>query len=81
MQNHGFNKTMCDHCVFVKNFGDNDFIIILLYVDDILIVGEDANKIDNLKRELSKSFAMKDMRPAKQIFCMKISCDKKAGKL
>ena len=60
MENHGFSKTMCDHYVFVKKFGDNDFIILLLYVDDMLIIGQDANNIDNLKRELSKSFAMKD---------------------
>ena len=30
----------------------DDFIILLLYVDDILIVGHDATKIEKLKREL-----------------------------
>ena len=39
MENHGFSKIKCDHCVFVKKFSDNDFIILLLYVDDMLIVG------------------------------------------
>ena len=56
---------MYDHCVFVKKFGDNDFIILLLYVDGMLIVDQDASKIDNLKREPSKSFAMKDLRLTK----------------
>ena len=50
MENHGFNKTICDHCIFVKKFGDNDFIILLLYVDDILTIGQDASKIDNFKK-------------------------------
>ena len=77
MENHGFNKIMCDHCVFVKTFGDNDFIILLLYVDDVLIIGQDANKIDNLKKELSESFTMKDLEPTRQILDMKISCDRK----
>lgn len=81
MENHGFNKTTCDHCVFVKKFGDNDFIILLLYMDGMLIVGQDANNIYNLKRELSKSFAMKNLGPAKQILSMKISRDRKVGKL
>ena len=81
MENHYFNKTMCDHFVFVKKFGDNDFIILLLYVDDMLIVGQDANRIDNMKRELSKSFAFKDLRPLKQILGMKIFYDRKVGKL
>ena len=43
MENHGFNKTMFDHCVFVKKFGDNDFIILLLYVYDMLIIGKDVS--------------------------------------
>lgn len=38
-------------------------------------------KIEKLKKELSKSFAMKDLGPTKQILGMKIICDKKNGKL
>ena len=53
MENYGFNKTICNDCVFVKKFSDNDFIILLLYVDDMLIVSHDANKIDNLKKSLA----------------------------
>ena len=81
MENHDFNKIMSNHCVFVKKFGDNDFIILLLYVDNILIVGKDASKIDNLKRGLGKSFAMKDLGSTKQILGMNISCDRKIRKL
>lgn len=46
----------------MKKFGDNDFIILLFYVDDMLIDDQDVSKIDNLKKELSKSFIMKDLR-------------------
>ena len=72
---------MCYHCVFVKKFGDNDLIIRLLYVNDMLIVGENTSKIDNLKRELSKSFVMKNLGSLKQILGMNISRDKKSRKL
>ena len=51
---------MFDHCLFVKKFGDYNFIILLLYVDDMLIVDHDASKIDNLKKKLNKSFIIKD---------------------
>ena len=47
---------MCDYWVFIKNFGDNDFIILLLYLDNILIVSQDISKIDNLNKDLNKSF-------------------------
>ena len=37
----------------------------LLYVDDMLIVAQDTRKIGSLKKALGKSFAMKDLGPAK----------------
>ena len=63
MVDHGY-RTTSYHCVFIKESSD-DFIILLLYVDDMLIIGQDAGKIKKLKGELSKSFAMKDLGLAK----------------
>ena len=59
MMSHGYNRTTSDHCVFIRKFSDDDFIILLLYVDDMLIIGHNSSKIYKLKRELSKSFSMK----------------------
>ncbi|KAL6327382.1 hypothetical protein AAG906_019072 [Vitis piasezkii] len=58
---------------------DGNFIILLLYVDDMLIVGQDTSKISKLKSELSKSFAMKDLGPAKQILGIRIVRDRSHG--
>ena len=77
----GYKKTTSDHCVFVKMLGDDDFIILLLYVDDMLIVGRNVSRINNLKKELSKSFAKKDLGPAKQILGLKIARDRVAKKI
>jgi len=73
MIQQGFKKTTSDHCVFVQKFSDTDFIILLLYIDDMLIVGHNLSRINSLKKELSKSFAMKDLGPARQILGMHIS--------
>ena len=78
---HEYNRTTYDHCVFTIKFSDDDFIILLLYVDDMLIIGHDSSKIDRLKRKLSKSFAMKDLGSMKHILGMKISHDRKNRKL
>ncbi|RDX73793.1 hypothetical protein CR513_46544, partial [Mucuna pruriens] len=59
-----YKKTISNHYVFVRKFFDDDFII-LLYVDDMLIVRKNIFRIDRLKKQLSKSFAMKDMRATK----------------
>lgn len=45
----------------------------------MLIIGHDTKTIQSLNKELSKSFVMKDL--GQQIFGMRISRDKKRGKL
>ena len=50
MEEQGYRKTTSNHCVFVKKFPDDDFIIILLYVDDMLIVGMNSSRIDRSKK-------------------------------
>lgn len=76
MCEQGYRKTTSDHCVFVKKFADDDFIILLLYVDDMLIVGKNISMIDRLKKQLGESFAMKDMGAAKQILGIRIMRDR-----
>jgi ATP-binding cassette subfamily B (MDR/TAP) protein 1 len=49
MVDHGYARTTSDHCVFMKRFPNGNFIILLLYVDDMLIVDHDAKKIQILK--------------------------------
>jgi len=81
MMSHEYTKTDADHCVYVKTFRGNKFIILLLYVGDMLMVGQDKEMIGDLKKELSKSFDMKNLGPTKQILGMKILRDRKARKL
>jgi ATP-binding cassette subfamily B (MDR/TAP) protein 1 len=81
MVDHGYDRTTSDHCVLMKRFSDENFIILLLYMDDMLIVGHDIRKIKSLKGELNKPFAMKDLGPTKQILSMKTNRDRKNEKL
>ena len=64
MTKQSFKKTIVDHCVFIKRYENENFIILLLYVDDMLIIGQSKSKIVGLNNALSKSFAMKDLGPA-----------------
>ena len=80
MHRIGFKRCEVDHCCYVKSF-DNSYIILLLYVDDMLITGSSIEEINNLKKQLSKQFAMKDLEAAKQILGMRIIRDKTNGTL
>ena len=49
----GFKRCEVDHYCYVK-FSNNSYIILLLYVDDMLIAGSNIKEINNLKKQLSK---------------------------
>ncbi|KAE8706762.1 Retrovirus-related Pol polyprotein from transposon TNT 1-94 [Hibiscus syriacus] len=80
MRSNGFTRCQADHCCYIKRF-ENSFIILLLYVDDMLVAGSDMQEIINLKQKLSKQFAIKDLGAAKQILGMRIKRDTKSGTL
>ncbi|CAJ2645710.1 unnamed protein product [Trifolium pratense] len=81
MHKEGFNKCNDDHCCFFKRY-KSSYIILLLYVDDMLVAGSDMDEIRNLKLQLSKEFdMMKDLGPAKKILGMQITRDKQRGVL
>jgi ATP-binding cassette subfamily B (MDR/TAP) protein 1 len=75
MTQHNFTETSADHCVFVKNYENGESIILLLYVDDMLIVGKDKTYIATLNKALSKSFIMKDLSAMTKILGMKVVRD------
>jgi ATP-binding cassette subfamily B (MDR/TAP) protein 1 len=47
----------------------------------MLVAGANLEEINNLKKQLSSEFEMKDLGAAKQILEMKISRDEKGGTL
>jgi len=52
---YGFQINNSDKCVYAKQFDDN------LYVDDILIFGNNMHFINDVKSLLSSNFDMKDL--------------------
>ena len=64
-----------DHCMYLKR-SNSGFVILSLYVDDILLVGNSKKIIDTAKRCLSSNFEMKDMAEASYVFGVKIVRDR-----
>jgi len=77
MSEQGYTICHCDHCVYLKKKNDGNYIILLLYVDDMLVAGSNMQEINVLKIKLANSFAMKDLGAAKQILGMRITRDRK----
>jgi hypothetical protein len=48
MVSHNFIRSEYDHCVYFKSF-NGIFIILVLYVDDMLIASKSMEEINRLK--------------------------------
>ena len=77
----GYNRLSLHHCAYYKRFEDNDFIILLLYVDDMLVAGSNKDRIQELKARLVREFEMKDLGPANKILGMQIHQDRNYKKI
>ena len=60
MCNMGYKQCNGDHTVFYRHFGNN-ITILAVYVDDMIITGDDTLEIARLKENLSKEFEVKDL--------------------
>ncbi|KAH9315581.1 hypothetical protein KI387_024208, partial [Taxus chinensis] len=67
MQEQGYSRCHSDHCMYIKKFLDGSYIILCLYVDDMLVAGKNMQEIKVLKKQLGESFVMKDLGAEKQI--------------
>ena len=78
MSNSGFKRCDMDHYCYVKKY-TNSYVILVVYVDDMLIAGSSMAEINRLKQQLLKNFEMKDLAPAKQILGMRILRNRSEG--
>ena len=67
----GFKINECDKCFYIKDM-EYRYVIVCLYVDDMLIVGGDDKMITSTMNTLNSRFSMKDMGLADVILGIKI---------
>ncbi|KAJ9539063.1 hypothetical protein OSB04_031796 [Centaurea solstitialis] len=67
----GFAKSEFEPCVYTK-FSGSIVTFLVLYVDDILLIGNDVPTLQSVKTWLSKCFQMKDLGEAAYILGIKI---------
>ncbi|GJY73221.1 retrotransposon protein, putative, ty1-copia subclass [Tanacetum coccineum] len=71
----GFNQNRDESCVYVKDSGSY-VTFLILYVDDILIMGNNIPMLQDVKSYLGRCFAMKDLGEAAYILGIKIYRDR-----
>ena len=72
---YGFVHTYGEACIYKKVSGS--FVaFLILYVDDILLIGNDIEFLDSIKGYLNKNFSMKDLSESTYILGINIYRDR-----
>ena len=72
---YGFIQTFEEACIYKKVSGSS-VAFLILYVDDILLIGNDIKFLDSIKGYVNKSSSMKDLGEAAYILGIKIYRDR-----
>lgn len=75
-----FSRSQTDTCIYVKK-NKADLLIITVYVDDLLILSNNEESLLILKKELSRTFKMKDLWEATYLLGLATTRDRKARKI
>nr|GEW25942.1 retrotransposon protein, putative, Ty1-copia subclass [Tanacetum cinerariifolium] len=74
-QKFGFTQNRDEPCVYLKASGSN-ITFLLLYIDDILFMGNNIPMLQDVKSYIGRCFAMKDLGEAAYILGIKIYRDR-----
>jgi hypothetical protein len=68
----GYNQSNGDHTLFYKR-NMSKLTILIVYVDDIVITGDDDMGIENLKKQLTREFEVKDLGQLRYFLGIEVS--------
>ena len=57
----GFKKSKNEPILYVKTQGNSNVLIVVLYIDDLLYIGNKEKIIANFKKDMMKRYEMNDM--------------------
>lgn len=72
----GFSKSSADSSLYVR-FGKIEKLAVLIYVDDLIITGDNIDSINQFKKQLQHRFPVKDMGPLKYFLGIEMATSSK----
>ena len=70
MLSQGYRCNGIDHCLYTKKAKDGSLLILILYVDDMLLLGSSMDEMATLQSKLNDAFDMKNLGNANHILGM-----------
>ena len=75
MRQYGYCHSNSDHTLFLKH-QQGKVTALIVYVDDMIITGDDANEISMLQEQLSNEFEMKNLGGLKYFLGIEVARSK-----
>jgi len=72
----GYTQSMNDHSLFI-NSSEGSFTTLLVYVDDIILAGNDKEEIVQIKQALNQTFKIKDLGDLRYFLGLEVAISKK----
>ena len=76
IKSYGFDQNVDEPCVY-KYIKEKKVVFLVLYVDDILLIGNDVESLSNVKKWLANQFQMKDLGEASYVLGIQLIRDRK----
>lgn len=77
VKRQGYMQGQSDHTLFMKFSNVGKISILIVYVDDIILTGDDIVEMERLKKNLTKEFEIKDLGALKYFLGMEVARSKK----
>ena len=77
VKSQGYSQGQGDHTMYFKHSQDRKISILIVYVDDIILSGNDVREMNRLKTSISSTFEIKDLGPLRYFLGMEVARSKK----
>ena len=76
MKSYGYCQSQADHTIFHRHSREGKVAILIVYVDDIILTGDDFEELKRLKKRLVTDFKIKDLGALKYFLGMEFARSK-----
>ena len=73
----GYTQCQADHTLFLRTSQEEKISLLIVYVDDIILSGNDEEELQKLKKQLAQEFEVKDIGNLKYFFEMGVARSRK----
>ena len=77
VKKQGYSQAQTDHTMFFKHSKDGRLTVLIVYVDDIILTGDDQKEMERLKTSLATEFEIKDLGSLRYFLGMEVARSRK----